>query len=396
MRDEEAIPSIVGDLYEGAMDPIVWRRAMQGIADLVRGNETLLIHYEPTGALAPSAELVHPENGGAFAEYAAHWINKDLRIAPALRALPLEPQFELRLRCWREHLASEFYNEFLARHDFASFLCTWLEKDHRAVVALSVQGSRKRGPFEHGDAQRIAPVLPHVRRALRIRRRLQEVRARADSLTAALDRAPFGIILIDEAGGVKDVNAAAADLMRREPAISVRRDGKLRLDGRAGKLLQRRLAEATRSGTASGVIRLSRAGTPVSIVIAALAREPGVCGRHERGWLLLLTRGARERPLDPRLVAHDLDLSLREAEVVSLIASGHDLAAAAHALRISVQTVRTHLKAVYGKTGLHTQGQLIHRVLLGAASLREPTHGAAASIPRGQSDGGAIGARSAE
>lgn len=391
-RDEQAIPTLIGDLYEGTADPFAWRRAMQRLADLVRGNETLLIQLDPTGVLAASAELVHHDRA-VFAEYATRWLDQDLRIAPALRAPPLEPQFELRLRCWREHRASAFYNEFLTRHDFASFLCTWLEKDQRGFVALSIQGSPKRGPFEQRDAERLGPILPHVRRALCIRRRLQDLRLRADTLDAALDRAPFGVIVLDEAGTVVEVNAAAEDLVRCDPALAIDRRGKLRLAGNAGKLLRRRIAEATRSGTGGGILRVGRdRGPPLSVVLAPLPLAASIWGGSQRRWLLLL---GPERPLDPSVIADDLDLSPREAEVVAAIAGGLDLATVARELGISLQTVRTHLKAVYGKTGLHTRGQLLHRVLTGAASLCGPS---ADPADRGaaQPDGGAIGARSAE
>jgi DNA-binding CsgD family transcriptional regulator len=52
--------------------------------------------------------------------------------------------------------------------------------------------------------------------------------------------------------------------------------------------------------------------------------------------------------------------SPRQAEIVSLIASGHSDKQIALALRISPRTVRTQLERLYASNGVHCRAQAVH------------------------------------
>ena len=56
------------------------------------------------------------------------------------------------------------------------------------------------------------------------------------------------------------------------------------------------------------------------------------------------------------------ELSSRESEILSLLASGDRSAAIAKQLHISPHTVRNHLKSIFKKLGVKNQGELIARV----------------------------------
>ncbi|HET7544743.1 MAG TPA: LuxR C-terminal-related transcriptional regulator [Polyangiaceae bacterium] len=80
--------------------------------------------------------------------------------------------------------------------------------------------------------------------------------------------------------------------------------------------------------------------------------------------------------LEPRPVELDTAragfdrLTRREAEIVSQIAAGADLRAAALELRISPHTVRNHLKGIFRKLGVRSRAELLSRIIL-----RERAHG---------------------
>jgi len=67
------------------------------------------------------------------------------------------------------------------------------------------------------------------------------------------------------------------------------------------------------------------------------------------------------------LIAEDLGLSEREAMVASLLASGLDVSQIARRMDVTVNTVRTQVKAAFQKTGCHSQTDLVRRILLGPA-----------------------------
>ena len=54
-------------------------------------------------------------------------------------------------------------------------------------------------------------------------------------------------------------------------------------------------------------------------------------------------------------------LTPREADVLELLQSGRSNAEIAHALQVSVETVRTHARRIYRKLGVKTRRELLAR-----------------------------------
>lgn len=58
-------------------------------------------------------------------------------------------------------------------------------------------------------------------------------------------------------------------------------------------------------------------------------------------------------------MAHAHGLTKREAEVLILLAKGRDLPYISEELFISKNTVRTHMKGIYRKLGIHSKQELL-------------------------------------
>jgi DNA-binding NarL/FixJ family response regulator len=56
-------------------------------------------------------------------------------------------------------------------------------------------------------------------------------------------------------------------------------------------------------------------------------------------------------------------LTLREAEVLRLLAQGCTYSQAAHRLQVSPNTVQTHVKSIYAKLEVHSAREAIWRAL---------------------------------
>jgi DNA-binding NarL/FixJ family response regulator len=69
----------------------------------------------------------------------------------------------------------------------------------------------------------------------------------------------------------------------------------------------------------------------------------------------------------PEIAAvHEWGLTSREGEVLALLTEGASNAQIASALFVSVETIRSHVKQVYRKLGVHTRSQATSLVLRGA------------------------------
>jgi NarL family two-component system response regulator LiaR len=67
----------------------------------------------------------------------------------------------------------------------------------------------------------------------------------------------------------------------------------------------------------------------------------------------------------------DLGLSARESEVLALLSEGLSNQQIADGLFLNVETVRSHLKQIYSKLGVHTRSQATARALRGQAFTRK-------------------------
>jgi len=245
----------------------------------------------------------------------------------------------------------------------------WLHKKPDKVVTLTFEGTRKRGPFDGQDLANFRQILPHMSRALEIRDRLERAHIRADTLAQRIDTPSFGVAILDASGRILETNAVLQDLLRTDCGIRRRCDGTLCLRNPAGGELARWIASGMAPAhIADGLLKVPRANAlPVSILLTPLPAGRSSWSGADPRWLALVFDPDRRVQLAAPLIARDLAISSREAEVTALLVGGYNLLELAQRLGVSTHTVRAQLKSVFRKTGIRSQSDLIRRVALGPA-----------------------------
>lgn len=370
-RKSPDIDSIIDDIYAGTMDDQAWHRAIVAIMNLVGGASASITGVNPRTRLAFRAE-VHNLDPTLFDAYRGQWFDREIRLAPALHLPAGEPFFEARLMPSRDWRRSEIYNEFLCKVDLPWFLCFWLHKTPEKLSSFAIQGSRLRGPLDARDGERIQPFIPHLQRALAIRDQLDITQSRTRLLSMTVDKLPFGVIVLDAGGRILECSAAAGSLMTRDSGMRRAPDGALRLRGRAGIQLERWiLGGAPPLDNPDGLLKVrGPQGSALSILAVPLPMSSPFWLAGDARWMLMVFDPLRAQVSRADLIAQDLCISAREAELTTLLVQGLDLRQIAARMRISVHTARTHLKAIFAKTGCGSQVELIRRVLSGPAALR--------------------------
>jgi DNA-binding CsgD family transcriptional regulator len=84
-------------------------------------------------------------------------------------------------------------------------------------------------------------------------------------------------------------------------------------------------------------------------------------------WIVFQFDPERQVILVAAILAQELGISAREAEVAAHLSTGKSLKHISQCLGVSDHTVRTHLKTIYAKTGLRSQAELVRRVVTGPA-----------------------------
>ena len=273
-----------------------------------------------------------------------------------------------------EFLRSEFYCDFGRRYGLRYVVGTVVQLGEAGTMPIGLHrpdGSECFGPAER---RLLDAVLPHLRRALQLRHRLNGVAAvgAAPPGTAALDALAMGVLVVDAELRVLVANAAAEALATgtgtalrlRCAAAKAHGAAQVPTVAEAGHCGDRAalgtLVRATAlGGHPGGALRLrDAASTPALAALVMplpkrLSNTPGGgMGRTENRALILL-REAAPAPVAPRadLLRGLFGLTRAEAEVARALAGGATKRAVADARGLRETTVRSQVRAVLDKTG---------------------------------------------
>lgn len=364
--------AILDDLYAGTLDAELWERAMVGIAKSLDSSGVALLAFDPSRGVVLRDEGYGFEGLAEKSSRHREWLewSPDPRFRPATRHPALKPMVEESLMPIREWRRSAMFNDLMRPIDCAYFLCTWLHKGNQRMVALSFQASERRGPFNADEQRQLQPLVPHISRALEIKERLEQRNLRNETLAASLDHAPFQLFILDIRGRLIEANSAAEAELCNASAIFRDKDGLVRLVGNADTELRKWiLSGRPPENNRDGLIHVRRAGgQKLSILVTPVSGMSPTWTRDGPGWMLLVFDPETNPTPSLKLLAADLGLSARESQLAALLAQGNDLQEVAVRMGISPDTARAHIKSIFAKTGLHSQADLVRRVLRSPAA----------------------------
>lgn len=350
----EKISARLGDVV---IDPALWPDLMEEVSAAVGATGAALLQSDVRTPDIPRSAAVDE----GFSAYFAHgWHVSDVR---AERGVPLLMAGH-RVVTDQDIVTPEeierlpFYNELLAPHGLFWFAAVAFRAGP-ALWAMSIQRSRKEGPFEAGDKVALA----------RLSQRLTEVATLSSAVGRqvlwgaidALNTVAQPAVAIDRFGVVLAVNSAAGALF----------DDQLRIKGR-----RLHACDAAARAALDNLHDCLR----VSSDLAALSCGPIVVRRRDKGPVVLrilpvppaarvpflgaralvtLTAIERRRGPPVALLAGVFGLTPAEARLASIIAEGRNPEDAAEELRISKSTARNHLKAIFAKTATRRQAELV-------------------------------------
>jgi DNA-binding CsgD family transcriptional regulator len=183
------------------------------------------------------------------------------------------------------------------------------------------------------------------------------------------ERTSNPIVLLDEQQQIIHINDAALSLLGEDGGV-IGTSMADRINPAERPLAATEWQAFLRSGEGSGTRALVRSnGSEVDVDFAA--RLAMIGGRRLAIYVALAGDDRSVAP--PATLDHELPLTNREREVVTLIALGRGTDQIAEQLHISPETVRTHVRNAMSKLGTHTRAQLV-AVVLSAEKTLYPSH----------------------
>lgn len=372
---------LIENIYRTAHDPKGWEPLLGA---LVRetGSRSARMLVMNAAADRVEASLKVNIDDHYHRQYADFYVNKcpwrpELKYKPAGRLYSTYLHFSCRQP---DFYRTEFFNDWAARQDIHHGLCGTVHRDGQRTVQLLIQRTRDQGHYTQADTDFVNNLVPHMQHALLIADKFVRASSRANAVTLAASGEALPFLLFDHHLRLVFSSQGAERILAGDAVLRLK-NGRLLLaepylNRRLGRLLGECLkAAATRTlDCGGGLVSVPRPERPdlqllvkplhpdlgllreeSNAYVAVYLHEPDACWRVDRQRLRQLYR-----------------LSSAESRVAEALLQAPDSAAVARRCGISLNTLRTHVKAILAKTGARNRAELLKFLLTGPACLPGP------------------------
>lgn len=357
---------VISLFYEAAINPSLWPVALDSFAEAThttgahlfvfnKASKTPVIGYIAGRFLDP----------GLIGPYVGHY----KRLDPLLPAVLDGPRSEKAMLCHElvaQHTVrgSEYYQDFLIPSR-GRYMAGWnLEKSRDRVTVLGLHKRRTR--FERHELDPWEGVALHARRAVELSINLLPRLARGDLLRNVIDQQGIVCFMVGSDARILDYSAAACRMIESGGPLSLRFAGQLATKSAEETRQLHRLIHQAASGHGAGSMRLAgnsrNQATILQVVPSGIAQE-NPFNRNFAGCALVFVNLPRQPVrLDANNIRLTINCTLAEANVAADLASGMNPAEIAAKRRVSIHTIRSQIRALLEKTGLHRVAHLVSRL----------------------------------
>ena len=363
----EDFSSIVGDIYDCALNPGGWPAALTRVNTAMNAAYTSINLFD--------SQFVRPR-------LASHspWDPVQLQVLNddyGLTGVPGQPEMansalddpHSTLNDMAEDVfqATTFYQNWVAPQGLRDGCVMKFVQTGQRLGVLACVTSAKRGIITADERRFMALLSPHFRRAAMIGDLLDHERVQTASFRAGLERLQAPVILVESTSHVLYANPAAQALFEAGQVIQ-------QIKGRcvpandsvkfamSDALLRAAGSDADLGGRGIG-IPLSLAGQAIAVAyILPLKNSEARSVFTTASAAIFISTTTAGVPPHQQVLATLYDLTPTEARVMSLLGAGLTANAAALELGVTQNTVKTHLARVYSKTAVSRQSELVKLV----------------------------------
>lgn len=364
-------------IYQAAIDSALWPEVLDRLVELIDGEAATLHWYDLFSGMSSGvgARVDQAALDRAFEDYGP--CNPLTQKDPAKKRHNLR-NYVPRIRRdvdWlpkEDFLKTAYYNDFFQSFGFHSDVTLGLIVEEVGGgtfegAGVNIFRQKRAGDWTGENMALCAALHPHLIRSYRLGRRIAAQQRVGESLIRFLDRAPWGVFLLDAQGRVSHFNRTGRDLLAEEAGLAVV-GGRLSADRPAEtrRLHQLVARAATPDGEqrAGGSMTLPTPGRqrPLSLLVCPVRGERAALLPDPSAVVVWVTDLDATVSLPERELRELFGLTLAESRVALALSEGLDPAMVATRLGLALRTVRTHLAHIFEKT--ETSGQVALSSLL--------------------------------
>jgi DNA-binding CsgD family transcriptional regulator len=368
MNEAEQVSSLIGGIYDAALDPELWPGVLERGCRFVRGAASNL-YSEDSAARTGNIHYTW----GVDRHYGRLYYDTYIKHNPFTTAQLFFDVGEIvtlgDLVPLEEFRESRFYKEWAQPQGWIDAASALLEKSGTSYAAFSVIRHERDGVIDEAARERMSLLVPHVRRAVLIGKVIELHKAEASTLADTLDGLAAGMFLVDRAGRIVHTNASGQRMVAEAKFVRAAGGRLIAVDPCAHQALQDIFAAAECGDEAVGLKGISvplkaRAGDEhvahVLPLTAGMRRKAGAS--YSAVAAVFVRKVAIDIPSPLETVARRHRLTPSELRVLLAIVEVGGAPEVAQALGVSETTVKTHLRHIFEKTGTSRQAELVKLV----------------------------------
>ena len=373
--DDNALTRTIGAIYAAAVGPDHWVPALEQMRLLFTvGSAAFVVHNADRSKVDGVAAGVDPEGhrhqlqtifrNNVLYDKTDRWYSG--RIVHSAALTPNKIFHRTRM-----------YQEYWRPRGLYDGLRLTISVDGAGIHhAINLLRAKSESLFAEQDFALGRMVMPHLQRAVELRRHLRRVDMLASVALNALDVVRHPVLLLDQNACVLHANAAAESLLHDADGLAASRGTLFAATPVLTAHLHAALARAAGHGgvpAKASTLRLPKraGGAPLALLIMPF--------RHETHWslaqrpaiLLCVTDPAAAATLPGRQLTDLFGLTGAEASLATDLMAGEELREIAQRRNRSVNTVRTQLSRLMAKVDVNRQSELM-RLLASLPRLRDP------------------------
>jgi len=268
---------------------------------------------------------------------------------------------------WDDYIKLDIYKEWGSRFNLFDATGTILSSEGKIVTGIFFQRNQDQQLFSSEDLELLNALVPHLHRAISLYLRLLEHDISNRPLKEALNLIKSPTILFDRRGIVTFANSAANEfaaarnwLNFKEQLLEIRSS---ELKTNFSQMLSKTvICSFTEEGYSGGVIHADINGDKVAFCLQPMNASND--SETHGGALLFIHQ--QNQTIDEskiRMIEELFHLTSAEAQVSLLLSQGMSIKSITEFTDRKSDTIRTHLKSAFSKTGVNSQSQLVSLIL---------------------------------
>lgn len=363
---------IIGLIYDAALDTRRLVLALRQIRDLFKANfVTLILRSSDEAHISPMIVAGNVEGEGEITDYTFY------HDSEPFCSLPIDQVFTIEdVMTESEWARSAFYLLNCCPYDVYHLLGVDISTPDGGKLGFRISRPKNDPKFSASARAMCKALVPHLRRALYMQSLLDRSESLGSLYFQTISRLSVATLLLDESGRVLRLNPVAREILDSNDGLKLvggRLEATYPSDNRElQRLMRQAFSRQGQDGTSvAEAISISRPSGRVSlgVVVEPIPSHELMDGKGLPAAVVYIRDAVGKSLVSSAMIKQLYNLTPAETCLALELANGLSLEEAAELLNIRHNTARAHLRAIFSKTGVRRQTELVRIMLNSVVAL---------------------------